>query len=336
MLRPIRSRLLLASAGGLACVGELPDQSLIEDTRILGIRAVPDDPQRGAARAQFFGGDQVRLQTLIVDPEGPVDADRVEVYWLACPLGPALPLYRCLAEAVPVELDAIPPCPQGPTQDPISLPAPCTLGTELAPRWTLPSLTEVAQGFSVELTLVLAHGDMSASQCARALLRGDYDTPEGCEYATGELGLASPGPAAMLNEHPRVGTVAATLWSGSDEVLSVVELVDGGSLSRGDATSIELVVQPPDDDRQAYVVPVNGGESFQDATETLRVQWLRTAGDFGDFGGPMGGGGGGGGGLGGDALATTWSPGDESTAMLHLLLRDERSGTSWASIEITR
>ncbi|MEM6294812.1 MAG: hypothetical protein AAGA54_26305 [Myxococcota bacterium] len=269
----VKARLsLLAALGVAACGIDLPEEALLEGPRVLAVRIVPEESEDARPSAALAPGTPASTETLIVDDLGPHDPSSMSALWVACPLGAGRPAFSCLQEAVPVDRDALPACPEGddPTQP---LPAPCILSEAIEPNFTVPAFEEALSGARLELTLVLAldsHDDVDA--CADALFRGDYDTPEGCIYTSYALtltGLEQPG-----NRHPAPGVITAS--AGGEPV----DLVSGTTFSVPQGQNVTLAYVPTNEDTESYEVPVNNGTSFQTLVEEPSARWFRTGGEF--------------------------------------------------------
>lgn len=332
-LRRTIARLTLASTTLVVGCLDLPEQALIEEVRVLALRPAAPGEADGPELAEVLPGTEVTVDTLIVDPERRLGDDDVDALWLACPLGPNLPLFNCISGTFPTSLARIDTCPSGSVPQ---LPAPCRLPDGLSPTFAVPDFPGAALGVTMELTLVFTEGEPSLETCADAMLAGEYDTPDGCQYATHELAVGPRDvlenapenlPPQAANTHPRVAQLDATVLDSGGEVLRELEAVEGTELTLApdERVTLEIVTFP--DDFQDYFVPVNNGESYTPVVETLKGEWLRTGGTF--EGQEM------------DAdsffddnLRIDWIPDGSGTTTVYGIVRDDRSGIVWTSIDL--
>lgn len=318
-----------------ACAFDLPEEALIVDERVLGVRPVAPDGDEEVPRAEFLPLQDVTIEVLAVDAEGPLDPASVQARWLACPSGPNLPTFSCVSDVVPVDLADVPQCPTD-AGTPVDLPAPCVLSDAFAPSFVVPAFTQAFAGFSFDLTLILALGDgPDIDGCSEALLAGDYDTPDGCLYTGYAMAIGPASELAALNpnapptmapdDSPNHHPSPARVMVGLDDGDAFEVMASGASVTLQPGQMLRLDVEPNEADLETYSVPVNNGESFTRVQESLTTRWFRSSGTFEGSGQapPI---------LG--ATGVVWAPGDKSTARIYALTRDGRGGVDWWWLDI--
>ena len=282
-------RELVAVAWLAGCGVDLPEESLVLDERVLGIRVVAEAETEEAPRAEFLPLDEVRVEVLAVDREGELEPESVPARWLACPLAPNLPSFSCLSEAVPLNPADVPLCPT-PEAGPVDLPSPCVLSDELAPTFAVPVFSQAFAGFALDLTLVMDTGEgADLDRCLQPLLGGEYDTPDTCRFTgyrtaigplseLAELNPSASAPPGLADAGPNHHPAPVIVRVGVGEDLAITPTGTTLSVRRGQ--SLQLRVDERETDRETYSVPVNNGESFTEVRETLSARWFRTDGEF--------------------------------------------------------
>jgi len=308
--------LALAVALAGACAMDLPDPRLIIDHRVLAIRTavtmplVADpDPQVDAQtpKAQALPFETVELTPFIVNPDGPVDPDSLDVLWIACELTPGQGLLSCLQGAMPLTLDDLPECSEPSFADLMGdeLPepeSPCLIAREGTPEYVVPLSANVFIGGSIELTMIAGvPGGTDTDRCAAELLRDEYDLPDDCLYAVQRLtvgpveqllvlaqmfgveipGFEPPDPEDVPepDRNPRITEVRVGLVDQDGEQIGDAFIIGPGDLVSAprDAT-VQVEIDSPEDDLQSYLIPVNNGESYQERSEVYQGDWYRTWG----------------------------------------------------------
>ena len=313
---PIRLGLLaLVCASTVGCAMDLPDPNLIIDHRVLAIRTavtmplVPaEDPQvdLDTPKAQALPFEAVEITPFIVDPEGPVDPDNLDIVWLACELTPGQGLFACLQDAMPLALDDIPDCVEPSFADLMggALPeieTPCLIGREGSPEYTVPLTANVFIGGGIELTMISGVPDgTSTDDCAREVLRGEYDLPNDCLVAVqrldvgpveqllilaGDFGVEIPGFEAPdpedvpeADRNPRIAEIRVGQVEDGEQVGDAVVIQPGDQISAPLLATLQVEVDSPEEDLQTYLIPVNNGESFEERPEAYQGAWYRTWG----------------------------------------------------------
>lgn len=158
---------------------------------------------------------------------------------------------------------------------------------------------------------MLAIDGNDVDTCADTLLRGDYDTPEGCLYTGYELALAWPG--APPNRHPNADAIETRTAQGQ-----ATKVPRGAELAVPPGESVTFAYVPGQQDAESFMVPVNGGESFETTAESPWTTWFRTGGEFGSDG-PLG--------AKADQIVLTPAPGEPTR--IYALVRDGRGGLAW-------
>ncbi|HKA89769.1 MAG TPA: hypothetical protein VKE22_19035 [Haliangiales bacterium] len=162
----------------VACRDELPKAELVNDLRILAMRAEP---------AEAAAGDTVAIDALVVQPDPPGPTERV---WLACVTAQNGPATGCLAPTLP------PPCDVAPEA------RACVLGTGETASWRLPSIATV-QGFVTLATAMTNDGGIAG--CAQALASGGV-VPDYCRVAVKRIPILRAGETP--NHNPRLDGLA--------------------------------------------------------------------------------------------------------------------------------
>jgi hypothetical protein len=307
--------LALVCGSSLACAMDLPDPNLIIDHRILAIRTavtmplVPaEDPQvdLDTPKAQALPFEAVELTPFIVNPEGPVDPDSLDIVWIACELTPGQGLFACLQSSFPIALDDIPECSEPSLADLMggALPeidSPCVIAREGTPEYTVPLTANVFIGGGIELTMISGvPGGTSTDDCARELLGGAFDLPNDCLFAVQRLnvgpveqllvladsfgfgipGFEVPDPEDIPepDRNPRISQVRVGQVEGGEQVGNAVIITSGAQLSAPLGATLQVEIDSPEQDLQTYLIPVNNGESFEERSEAYQALWYRTWG----------------------------------------------------------
>lgn len=306
--------LVLAPLMG-ACAMDLPDARVIISTRVLAIQTAVTsslldntDPEADVDRpkAQALPFDTVELRPFIVDPEGEVDPDSLDVLWLACELTPGQGLFACIQGAFPTTLDEIPDCEPPDfaalmSEELPELPSPCLIAREGTPEYEVPFSANVFIGGAVELTMIAGVPEgTDTDTCARELLSGAYDLPDDCLFAVQRLnigpverlikvaadfGVELPGFEVPEEEdipepdrNPRISQVRVGVVEDGEQVGNAVILDYGGSFSAPLGSTLQIEIDSPEEDLQLFPIPVNNGESFEDRSEAYQGDWYRTWG----------------------------------------------------------
>lgn len=271
----VNARPTLLTALTLAACGlDLPEEALLDGPRVLAVRVVPQGTDELRPLAALSPGTVASTETLIVDDLGPLDPASMSALWVACPLGVGLPAFSCLEGTLPLERAEIPACPES-ADSSEPLPAPCILSTALEPEFTVPGFEQASSGARLELTLVLAlQPHDGVNTCADALFRGDYDTPDGCFYASYPLTLSGPADDTA-NRHPGPGRITVAVGDSD-----ATEFLSGATLTVPRGDNVVLTYAPTPDDTESYEISVNNGASFEELLEDPSVRWFRDGGDF--------------------------------------------------------
>jgi hypothetical protein len=305
---------------GVACLPDLPEESSVEDLRVLGVRAVPAMPTGdGALRAAFSPGESVDLESFVVGPSGPFAAERLAVRWLLCDLAADQLAFGCIDAWQDGSVS-----PECPSDGATALSGPCVLAETPAPRWRLSPPPADDPAAVVGVVLVANEiGDGTIDRCSDALAEGDYDTPNACRYATYRLERARSGMPPNL--HPLAPTVEVDVGRG-DERRPLGVVPAGATLEITDAEELSLRPTWPDADEQVYAVPINDGEGTANVDETIRARWFQAGGEL----------------VGSDLPAVLdddpneiWRPQAAGVGHVFLVLADGRGGLSWWWSEIT-
>ena len=358
---------ILAAIAGSGCAMDLPDARVIISHRVLAIQTAvtaslfPDavDPDRPKAQALPF--ETVEIRPFIVNEDGEVDPDSLDVVWLACELTPGQGLFACLQDAMPLALDDIPEC-TAPSFDALTgdelpeLDSPCVIGREGTPEYAVPLSANVFVGGSMELTMIAGvPGGTSTDDCAAELLSGAYDLPNDCLFAVQRLNI---GPVELLlsyaamfgveipgfevpdpedipepDHNPRITEVRVGIIGDDGEQVGDAVIMDyGGTFTAPRESRLQVEIDSPEDDLQTFQIPVNNGESFEDRDEAYQGEWYRTWGRFlsGTSDDPM------------SYNQWTLSQGDqdeteippEDHARVYYVVRDGRQGTNWFWFEV--
>jgi hypothetical protein len=367
-----RSLALLASlvcmGGVVGCAMDLPDERLIISYRTLAIRTavttslLPDaelDADRPKAQALPF--ETVELTPFIVNQDGNVDPDSLDVVWLACELTPGQGLFGCVSAVFPIALAEIPDC-EVPDINQLSggdlpeLVSPCVIAREGSPEYVVPLSANVFVGGAIELTMIAGvPGGTSTDECAKQLLADEYDLPDDCLYAVQRL---SVGPVELLvqlaadfgveipgielpdpedvpepDRNPRITEIrVGVIDEEGMQVGDAFVVPSGGVFSAPLGSTLQVEVDSPEEDLQTFLIPVNNGESYEERSEAYQGDWYRTWGDFlsGTSDDPM--------------SYNQWmlvqGEQDETEmplnnrARLYYVVRDGRQGVNWFWIEV--
>jgi hypothetical protein len=306
---------LLASLAG-GCAMDLPDPRLIIDHRVLAIRTAvtmpliaDPDPQVDALtpKAQALPFESVEITPFIVNPDGPVDPDSLDIVWIACEMTPGQGLFSCIQAAMPLGLDDLPECSTPSLSDLMGdqlpeIESPCLISRQGTPQYVVPLSANVFIGGAIELTMIAGvPGGTSTDRCAAEILRGEYDLPDDCLFAVQRLrvgpieqllvlaqmfgveipGFTAPDPEDVPepDRNPRITQVRVGLVDAQGK-----QIGDAFAISAGDVVSaprdatVQVEIDSPEEDLQTYLVPVNNGESFEDRSETYQGDWYRTWG----------------------------------------------------------
>jgi hypothetical protein len=299
-----------------ACAQDLPDPKLIIHHRVLAIRTavtmplLPDpDPavEMLTPKAEALPFERVELTPFIVNPDGPVDPESLDIVWIACELTPGQGLFACLQAAMPLTLDELPECGEPSIADLMDaeLPeyeTPCLIARAGTPEYVVPISANVFVNGSIELTMIAGvPGGTATDSCAAELLRGEYDLPDDCLFAVQRLnvgpleqllvladmfgveipGFEVPDPEDVpeADRNPRITEVRVGLVDANGEQVGDAQIIGPGQLvvAPRDAT-VQIEIDSPEEDLQIYPIPVNNGESYEDRNETYQGDWYRTWG----------------------------------------------------------
>lgn len=351
-----------------ACAMDLPDPRLIISHRVLAIQtavttSIVPDPELDADRpkAQALPFDVVEITPFIVNEDGVVDPDSLDIVWLACELTPGQGLFACISSAFPTTLDDIPDC-QVPSFDDLSgdeLPepaSPCLIAREGSPAFTVPLSANVFIGGAIELTMIAGvPGGTSTDQCAAELLRDEYDLPNDCLFAVQRLttgpveqlialaaqfgvelpGFEVPDPEDIPepDRNPRISEIRVGQIDADGEQVGNAQIVEPGDVVEYPlGAHLQVEVDSPEEDLQTFLIPVNNGESYEERDEAYQGEWYRTWGEFlsGTSDDPM--------------SYNVWTlvqgeqdedetpPGDR--ARIYYAVRDGRQGVNWFWFEV--
>ncbi|MFV8752190.1 hypothetical protein ACNOYE_16705 [Nannocystaceae bacterium ST9] len=355
---------MLVAAAGLGCAMDLPEPGLIIDTRVLAIKTsvtgplIPDPADAETPKAQALPFETVTIEPFVVGPEGPIDPDSIDPVWIACELSVGQGLFACIQAAMPLSLDELPECeiPSFEDIDGTTLPepvSPCLIGRTGIPEYTVPLSANVFIGGAIELTMIAGSPiGTSTDECAKQLLRGDYELPNDCIYAVQRLsvgpieqllalaatfgvpleGFEVPDPEDIpeSDRNPRITEVRVNLQD--EEGMPIGESTP---ITIGEQVEVPLEgvlridVVSPEEDLQVFQVAVNNGESYEDRPEAYSGSWYRTWGTLlsGSSDDP--------------ASYNEWNflPGaqdpkdepapPEDRALLYYVVRDGRQGVNW-------
>ncbi|MFO7567466.1 MAG: hypothetical protein R6X02_32785 [Enhygromyxa sp.] len=299
-----------------ACASDLPDPRLIIDHRVLAIRTAVSmpliadpDPEVDAQtpKAQALPFETVEITPFVVNPDGPVDPDSLDILWIACELTPGQGLFSCIRAAMPLTLDELPQCSPPSIADLMGeeLPepeSPCLIAREGSPEYVVPLSANVFIGGAIELTMIAGvPGGTDTDRCAAELLRGEYDLPDDCLFAVQRLrvgpieqllllaqmfgveipGFEAPDPEDVPepDRHPRITQVRVGLVDEQGQQVGDAFVVPpGGLVSAPLGATMQVEVDSPAEDLQTYLVPVNNGESYEERSESYQGDWYRTWG----------------------------------------------------------
>jgi hypothetical protein len=371
-----RSLALLAPLASFVCMGvcmvgcamDLPDERLIISYRTLAIRtavttSLLPNPELDADRpkAQALPFETVELTPFIVNQDGNVDPDSLDVVWLACELTPGQGLFGCVSAAFPIALAEIPDC-EVPDINQLSggdLPemvSPCVIAREGSPEYVVPLSANIFVGGAIELTMIAGvPGGTSTDECAKQLLADEYDLPDDCLYAVQRLsvgpvellvqlaadfgveipGIELPDPEDLPepDRNPRITEIrVGVIDEEGMQVGDAFVVPSGGVFSAPLGSTLQVEVDSPEEDLQTFLIPVNNGESYEERSEAYQGDWYRTWGDFlsGSSDDPM--------------SYNQWmlvqGEQDETEiplnnrARLYYVVRDGRQGVNWFWIEV--
>jgi hypothetical protein len=368
MTRPRSLALLAFLVGMVGCAMDLPDERLIISYRTLAIRTavttslLPNaelDADRPKAQALPF--ETVELTPFIVNQDGNVDPDSLDVVWLACELTPGQGLFGCVSAAFPIALAEIPDC-EVPDINQLSggdLPemvSPCVIAREGSPEYVVPLSANIFVGGAIELTMIAGvPGGTSTDECAKQLLADEYDLPDDCLYAVQRLsvgpvellvqlaadfgveipGIELPDPEDLPepDRNPRITEIrVGVIDEEGMQVGDAFVVPSGGVFSAPLGSTLQVEVDSPEEDLQTFLIPVNNGESYEERSEAYQGDWYRTWGDFlsGSSDDPM--------------SYNQWmlvqGEQDETEiplnnrARLYYVVRDGRQGVNWFWIEV--
>jgi hypothetical protein len=353
-----------------ACAQDLPDPRVIINHRVLAIQTavttplVPaDDPELDLEqpKAQALPFETVEITPFIVNEDGEVDPETLDIVWLACELSPGLGLFSCLSGALPLTLDEIPEC-SVPSFDQLmgeELPepeSPCIIAREATPAYVVPISANVFIGGSVELTMISGvPGGTSTDECAAELLRGEYDLPNDCLFAVQRL---SVGPLELLlslaanfgveipgfevpdpedipepDRNPRITEIRVGAIGADGEQIGNAQIIESGDLVAAPlGVTLQVEVDSPEEDLQTFLIPVNNGESYEEREEAYEGDWYRTWGELlsGTSDDPM------------SYNQWTLTQGEqdetetppEGRARMYYVVRDGRQGVNWFWFEV--
>lgn len=347
---------------------DLPDARVIISHRVLAIRtavttSLNPDPELDADRpkAQALPFETVEITPFIVNEDGEVDPESLDIVWLACELSPGQGLFACIREAFPLTLDEIPEC-STPSFDDLmgeelpELDSPCLIAREGTPEYTVPLSANVFVGGAIELTMIAGvPGGTTTDTCAAELLGDEYDLPDDCLYAVQRLNL---GPVELLlsiaaglgfeipgfevpdpedipepDRNMRISEVRVGVINDDGEQVGDAFIVGPGDVFEVPLEStLQIEVDSPEEDLQTFLIPVNNGESFEERDEAYQGEWYRTWGKLlsGTSDDPM--------------SYNQWTlsqgeqdeteipPGDR--ARIYYVVRDGRQGVNWLWFEV--
>ncbi|MBC8066815.1 MAG: hypothetical protein IAG13_00655, partial [Deltaproteobacteria bacterium] len=291
-----------------ACDVGLPDPYRVLEPRILAARFAVQGDESDDARAQVLPEEVLTIEPLLVDSGGRIAPPQIDALWLACALAPGQAPFACLQQAIPLTPSEIPRCPAldpSPSWiDPPEFPWPCAVtqrsdGTAVLGVPPVPTL--LASG-ALELTFIAGvPGGTSTQRCAEELLAGAHDVPADCLYG---VHLAAIGPphtlveraaehgvelpevptpprnATQADRNPRIAEFIAAVRDADERRDEPIAIGRGDVIEvvRGD--TLELRTTSPQEDLQRFGVPVNGGASFDVATEAYTGRWYVTWGEL--------------------------------------------------------
>ncbi len=306
----VAALLLGALVTGAGCGMSLPLEERIAGLRPLAMRVEVDDPAAGEdapVRAEALPFETVRIVPFIVEPQGPLElqriADELEPRWLACNLAPIEGIGSCLANAAPLQPSEVPACPMIDFSaiDPDSgelptFPSPCEIvtGTLAQPEFTVAFDFSYLIGGDVEVTMV-GHrpGSGSSDRCYEQLLAGGTGADESCLFIAqrvaigpdpvlidlaSQLGIPDiegvgdlPDPLPEADTHPRIESfVVRELDPGGTEV-AVHQPRRGEVVQVTAGNQLDLETMAPQGDLQTFPIPTESG--FVDERETYDGLW---------------------------------------------------------------
>lgn len=308
--------LVVCTSSIVGCAQDLPDERLIIAHRVLAIRtavttSLVPDPELDADRpkAQALPFETVEITPFIVNQDGDVDPDTLDVIWLACELTPGQGLFGCVSAAFPTTLAKIPECEvpditQLSSEELPELVSPCLIAREGSPEYVVPLSANVFVGGAIELTMIAGvPGGTSTDECAKQLLADEYDLPNDCLYAVQRLtvgpvellvqlaadfgveipGIEVPDPEDVPepDRNPRITEVrVGTIDEEGMQVGNAQIIPVGGLFSAPLGSTLQIEIDSPAEDLQTFLIPVNNGESYEERSEAYQGDWYRTWGDF--------------------------------------------------------
>jgi hypothetical protein len=314
-LARIMTAMSLMTTVATGCAQDLPDERLIIAHRVLAIRTAVTEPLQDSEldadqpKAQALPFETVELTPFIVNQDGNVDPDNLDVLWLACELTPGQGLFGCISASFPTTLAEIPDCEipdfsQLSGEELPELVSPCLIGREGSPEYVVPLSANVFVGGAIELTMIAGVPDgTSTDECAKQLLGDEYDLPNDCLYAVQRL---SVGPVELLvqladqagfgipgievpdpedvpepDRNPRITEVrVGAIDEEGMQVGNAVILNSGGLFTAPLGSTLQIEIDSPAEDLQTFLIPVNNGESYEERSEAYQGDWYRTWGDF--------------------------------------------------------
>ncbi len=300
---------------GAGCGMDLPLEERIASLRPLAIRVEVDDPTAGEedpVRAEALPFETVRLVPFIVDPEGPLElqriADELEPRWIACNMAPIEGVGSCVSNAAPLDPADVPQCPivDFAAIDPASgelptFPSPCEIvtGTASQPEFTVPFDFAYLIGGDVEVTMV-GHLPESGDtdRCYEQLLAGGTRAGEECLFVAQRvaigpdgvlLDLASqfgipeleglgevPDPLPDADTHPRIDTFVVRELDENGTEVAVFAPARGEVIEVQAGHQLDIETMAPEADLQTFPIPTEDG--FVDEQESYDGLWYTTWG----------------------------------------------------------
>lgn len=373
LVTPMTARFVLVgltlSLSLSGCALDLPDPRLVIKHRVLAIQTavtvplIPDpDPQVDALtpKAQALPFETVEITPFIVNPEGPVDPDSLDMLWIACELTPGQGLFACLQAAMPLTVDELPECSEPSLADLMvdELPeseSPCLIAREGSPEYVVPLSANAFIGGSIELTMIAGIPNGTPTDtCAAEVLRGDHDLSDDCLVAVQRLSLGPIEQLAIVAEsfgvelpgfeapdpddvpepdrNPQITEIRVGIVADGEQIGNAAIIESGDVVSVPREAILQVEVDSPEANLQTYAIPVNNGESFEARDETYQGDWYRTWGTLlsGTSDDP--------------SSYNQWTlsqgeqdeeqtpPGDR--ALIYYVVRDGRQGVNWMWFEL--
>ncbi len=299
-----------------ACGDQLPPVEKIVEHRLLSAPVLvtgPHDPDavpEGLVRAQALPGETVEVTPFAVGPSGVVDPEELDLRWIACELFPGRGDFACIAENFPLSLDTLPTCRFPTLEDlaasgqPEAIETPCLLDGGATPTFEVPVSEGTLSGADLELTAIgSTPGGTPTERCASELLAGKDNVPNDCVYGVqvvsigpelrlidwllslgvdlGEIEAPEPEDIDDVDLHPRVTSFRVSVLDDDDEPIGEpVEVPLGGEFEVQAGQRLRIDTTSPESDLQEYLIPVNGGSSFETGTEEYTGQWFITWGEL--------------------------------------------------------